>query len=255
MTRCRQAVILAAGKSRRLMPLTAHAPKCLLEVSGRSILDRLLDGLEHLAIDEVIVVIGHGRDAVVARLAAERRPFAVTTVDNPRFDSTNNIVSLLAAAPGIHSSFVLLESDVVCHPALLTLLAEPDRMLVSRHDPSMTGTTVEVDGANRVRRIFTSARPPHRRRIFKTVNLSSLSRGAWQAEVRPALSRLVDAGRTDEFYEAAVADALNAGTIELGAVQVSAGGWVEIDDHRDLARAQTMAFDVELAAPRETSVG
>ena len=38
-----KAVILAAGVSRRLYPITYDIPKCLIELGGKSILDHQLD--------------------------------------------------------------------------------------------------------------------------------------------------------------------------------------------------------------------
>lgn len=52
-----QAVIFAAGKGTRLRPLTHNKPKPILEVSGRPILEYLLDSLP-ACIDEVIIVVG-----------------------------------------------------------------------------------------------------------------------------------------------------------------------------------------------------
>jgi glucose-1-phosphate thymidylyltransferase len=52
-----KALILAAGYATRLYPLTQHFPKPLLEVGGKTILDRLIEDLDGLdAIDEHIVV-------------------------------------------------------------------------------------------------------------------------------------------------------------------------------------------------------
>ena len=46
-----KAIILAAGYATRLYPLTKDTPKALLPVAGRTILDRLLDGMR--AIPEI----------------------------------------------------------------------------------------------------------------------------------------------------------------------------------------------------------
>jgi NDP-sugar pyrophosphorylase family protein len=40
-----RAVILSAGKGSRLLPLTEDRPKCLLEFSGRTLLEWQLDAL------------------------------------------------------------------------------------------------------------------------------------------------------------------------------------------------------------------
>lgn len=50
-------IILAAGYATRLYPITLNTPKPLLEVAGRSILDRIVDKIECVdEIDEIIVV-------------------------------------------------------------------------------------------------------------------------------------------------------------------------------------------------------
>ena len=41
-----KAVILVAGVSRRLYPLTEYRPKCLMEVGGQAILDHQLRALK-----------------------------------------------------------------------------------------------------------------------------------------------------------------------------------------------------------------
>ena len=43
-------VILSAGYATRLYPLTKETPKPLLEVAGKSILERLLDKIDHVCV-------------------------------------------------------------------------------------------------------------------------------------------------------------------------------------------------------------
>ena len=51
-----KALVLAAGYATRLYPLTLDRPKALLEVGGRPMLDRMLERLEAMGVDETIVV-------------------------------------------------------------------------------------------------------------------------------------------------------------------------------------------------------
>jgi glucose-1-phosphate thymidylyltransferase len=51
-----RALVLAAGYATRLYPLTLNQPKALLEVGGRAMLDRLLERLEAMGVEETIVV-------------------------------------------------------------------------------------------------------------------------------------------------------------------------------------------------------
>ena len=55
-----KAIILAAGYATRLYPLTKDTPKALLPVAGRTILDRLLDGMRAIPeIDHIHLVTNH----------------------------------------------------------------------------------------------------------------------------------------------------------------------------------------------------
>ncbi|MGE0811304.1 MAG: NTP transferase domain-containing protein, partial [Immundisolibacter sp.] len=61
-----QAVILSAGQGRRLLPLTADRPKCLVDLHGKTLLQWQLDALLAAGVGPVTVVTGYASDAVEA---------------------------------------------------------------------------------------------------------------------------------------------------------------------------------------------
>ena len=54
-----KAVLLAAGVGSRIRPLTDNSPKSLLDVAGKSILQRMLENVEAVGITDVIVITGY----------------------------------------------------------------------------------------------------------------------------------------------------------------------------------------------------
>ena len=60
-----KAVILAAGVSRRLYPLTYDIPKCLIKVGEKPIINHQLDSLKNSGIDEIIIVVGYHREILI----------------------------------------------------------------------------------------------------------------------------------------------------------------------------------------------
>lgn len=63
-----RAILLAAGKGTRLGPLTAQAPKPLLEVGGRPILVHIIDGLLRAGVERFLIVTGHFGELIEAEL-------------------------------------------------------------------------------------------------------------------------------------------------------------------------------------------
>ena len=53
------AVILAAGMAKRLRPLTDNTPKCLLDVKGRSLLERSMDAILASGVRDFVIVTGY----------------------------------------------------------------------------------------------------------------------------------------------------------------------------------------------------
>lgn len=119
-------VILAAGKGSRLNGTAGDKPKCLVEAGGMTLLDRQIRALRGAGIDEVVVVVGCQAD----RVRAAAGP-AVTYVENARFSETNSLYSLWTARALLCEGFVVLNCDVLFHPALL------DDLLATHQDAAL----------------------------------------------------------------------------------------------------------------------
>jgi choline kinase len=112
-----RSIILGAGEGQRLRPYTADRPKCLVELDGRSMLQRGIDVHHALGIHDIVVVTGYRADAV------ER--LGLRTAFNPRFASTNMVQSLMSAAEYLDGTtdVVIAYADIVYEPRVLRALA------------------------------------------------------------------------------------------------------------------------------------
>jgi choline kinase len=118
-------VILAAGKGSRLNGSAGDKPKCLVEAGGETLLERHIRTLRRAGIDDIVVVAGCQAARVRAICGG------VTIVENPRFAETNSLYSLWTARALLLDGFVVLNCDVLFHPALL------DDLLATHHDAAL----------------------------------------------------------------------------------------------------------------------
>ena len=116
---CR-AVILAAGKGSRLVPLTENKPKCLVRVYGKPILGYQIDAFLDNGIKDIIVVAGYKFD-MVKRFVDENYGGNVKVLENRDYDTTNNMYSLYLLKDYINGeSFFLCNGDVIFDKTILS---------------------------------------------------------------------------------------------------------------------------------------
>jgi choline kinase len=121
-----RAIILAAGQGRRLLPLTAEKPKCLLQIAGKSLLEWQIDSLLDARVAQVVIVTGFRADAVDAVIADRYGGRPVQALFNPFFEVADNLASCWLARAFMSDDFLLVNGDTVFEPALLQrVLASP----------------------------------------------------------------------------------------------------------------------------------
>ena len=165
-------------------------PKCLTEVGGIPILERLVNNLRAQGFERLVVVIGHLGDRIQDFLQQHAGDMRIDYVVNPVYRTTNNIYSLWLARRQIHEPFLLVESDVLFEASMLADMLQPDKIAISRILPWMNGTTVELGSNRRVTAFRMGGDSCDNARQYKTVNLYSLSLHSW-IKIEKRLSRYV----------------------------------------------------------------
>lgn len=117
-----RAILLAAGQGSRLGELTRERPKCLMPINGEPLLIRLVRQLRERGFEEIVVVIGHMRERIVAEFAATGYP--VRFVHNPLFATDTNIKSLLLGLESRDDPALVVEADVVFDDAAMDAMAK-----------------------------------------------------------------------------------------------------------------------------------
>ncbi|APR82968.1 Phosphoenolpyruvate phosphomutase [Minicystis rosea] len=99
------AVILAAGASQGLLPMTEELPKPMLDIKGKSILERQIDVLNACGVKDIAVVRGYKKDAI-------KLP-NVRYYDNDEYATTNEVTSLFRAGKELSGPFLFLYGDIL----------------------------------------------------------------------------------------------------------------------------------------------
>lgn len=238
------ALILAAGLGRRLGSLTDGRPKALLDVGGRSLLERSFDALRAAGWSEVIVVTGHGAEHIRSVIGRQPPGIRLSECLNSRYATANNIVSLLTAADRLQDGFCLLNCDITYDPSILldiAGLAEGSWVVVDGDEPlGAEEMKVALDERGVLTRISKLLDPAAS--VGEYIGICRFDRpGA--ATLMASARRLVDSGSTDLYYEDAIDAA--AGTLEVRVSWTRGRSWTEIDDEDDYRRALRVVNELD----------
>ena len=197
-------VLLAAGMARRLRPLTDDRPKCLLEVAGKTLLQRTVDAMLHAGIDRLVVVTGYRAEMISDFLTTHYPTLDIHFIHNADYAHNNNIYSLwLAMQQVCGREFLLMDSDILCDPEAVSRIArqEGSALALNRHPLGEEEMKIVVDSDMHITAISKTC--PVADAIGESLGIEKIS-----AEYSAALAQELDLmieheGLIDIFYERA----------------------------------------------------
>jgi bifunctional UDP-N-acetylglucosamine pyrophosphorylase/glucosamine-1-phosphate N-acetyltransferase len=127
-----QAVILAAGEGKRMRPLTLMRPKPLIEVSGRPVIEHILDALPK-EVDDVIIVVGYKGDMIRAHLGDAYNGRRVRYVEQKEPLGTAHALDKAREFLPRGRFLLMYADDIHGAQALQELLTKPRGVLVAEH--------------------------------------------------------------------------------------------------------------------------
>ena len=197
-------VILAAGMAKRLRPLTDTRPKCLLEVGGKTLLQRTVDAMTSTGITEFLVVTGYRAEMIREFINSHYPKLCVQFLDNADYEHNNNIFSLWMAMQQLHGQEVLLmDSDILCDPEAVRRVAGQDvsALAMQRHELGEEEMKVVVDKAFNIIEISKTCNPADA--IGESVGIEKMTPEYTEAIYLELRKMILDEGLIDIFYERA----------------------------------------------------
>ena len=241
-----QAIILAAGMGKRLKELTQDRTKCMVQVNGVALIDRMLHQIESRHLSRIVIVVGYEGEKLMKYIDTLGIRTPIVYVQNPIYDKTNNIYSLALAKDYLcQDDTLLFESDLIFEDAVIDQLLDDPRetlALVDKYESWMDGTCVKLGPDDSIASFVPSKnfRFEEAHEYYKTVNIYKFGRHFSRTHYVPFLEAYSKALGNNEYYEKVLRVITMLDDPEIRANRLNGQLWYEIDDIQDLDIASSM---------------
>jgi NDP-sugar pyrophosphorylase family protein len=239
----RRAVLLAAGRGKRLGALTADIPKPMLEVANRPLIGHLVDALAQAEIRDIAIVAGYLAAQIDewCALSNRMRPdVRLSTFHQLRLTGTADAMLIAKDFVADESAFIFGWGDILMDTGNYARFAEAARsqnydlmLAVNRTRDPWRGAAVYVDGDMRVEKLVEKPAPG-----TSTTNLNNAGLFAATPRIFEYLTKLTPSLRGERELPQAIAMMI-ADACEVRAVEVR-GFWSDVGTPDDLALARKM---------------
>ena len=110
MSKADKAIIMAAGLGSRMRPVTDYMPKPLIEIHGVKMIETIIDALRDNNISDIYIVVGYLKEKFSYLVEKYNN---VHLIENPYYDSCNNISSLYMARNYISNCFIIDGDQII----------------------------------------------------------------------------------------------------------------------------------------------
>ncbi len=235
-----RAILISAGKGERLYPLTKNTPKSLLEVgNGLTLLETQLHSLMDNNIKDVVIIVGYKAEQIEAKIKDYQDRLNITTVFNPFFDCSNNLISVWMARHYMDSDFITINGDDVFTPSVV------ENLLKCNNDITMVIDQKELYDDDDMKVVHANGNILEVSKTIDTQKANGESIGMIKFSkkgpsiYKSMLEEMVrDPNHRNSFYLKAIQRIIDKGYVVNYSV-CNESDWGEIDFHPDLETIRT----------------
>jgi choline kinase len=235
-----KAIILSAGQGSRLGHLVDDRPKCLIDFSGRTLLDRQLDTLEANGVHEAVVVTGFHDELIEQAIAARTGGPNVQTIYNPFYKVADNTGSLFMAKHELAGDCLVWNGDTLVSNSLMARVVANTQsgicVTIDRKDDGYDDDDMKVvEESGRLKAIG--------KRIAEGVNAESIGLLAFRAggaeQFREAIERAMRTSEGTTIWYLRVIHHL-AQESDVWTLDIQGEEWGEVDFPPDVEAAREL---------------
>mgnify|MGYP000586662575 FL=1 len=245
-----RAIILAAGSGLRLGQHTKDVPKALLDLNGKSILERQISLLREHGVNEIFVVIGYKREKHILK--------DIEYIFNPRYSETEQLASMMVARTKIFDDVLIIFGDIIFDSQILQqILASNDDIAIAidldweksyNERPDNPKSLADKVLINQKKILQISAKETSldikNQAVGEFLGIIKLSGNGskiiikkYEELEKSHVGRFHDANSLEKAKLADILQELIDSKIEISFIPVN-GKWCEIDTPKDLERAR-----------------
>lgn len=246
-----QAIILAAGRGYRLNRLTENNTKCMVEINGTTLIERMLKQLDKYMLDRIVIVDGYQRENLERFISSINLNTSIDYIFNSKYLETNNIYSLYLAKEYLSKDdSIVLESDIIFEDQILDNLVLDTKesiAVIDKYKSWMTGQGVQLNDKKEVVRFLRENEIEHNqiKSNYKTVGLYRFSSNFFNHYYLPFLKAYIEVYGGNDKYEQVLSVLTADGRTKVNTYCVDKYNWYEINDIQDIDLASTLFSEDE----------
>ena len=200
-----KAIILAAGVSRRLYPLTLETPKSLLKINNKPIIDYQLDALRAVGVKDIILVLGYYEELFIDHFKKNHSDFNLSVITNHHFFETNTSYSVwLCKEIAQGDDILLMNADVLFPIELLKrLMNASQKNLLAVEVKKCGNEEVKVIEGENNRIVTIGKKLIQENSLGEFIGVAKFS-NEFMREFFVSLDKLILAGGKSDYFEAAI---------------------------------------------------
>lgn len=252
-----QAIILADVQVNNINEQKNNNLKCMTEINGVTLIERMLKQLDSCNLDRIVIVDGYLNNLLEQFISTLSLNTPIQYIYNDKYLETGNIYSIYLAKEILcKTDFLIIDSNLMLDDQIITGLIKDNRdaiAVLDQYKSWMTGKTVELNDKKEIIGFQRNNEINHLtlKKSFKTVGIYKFSAQYFKKYFLPYLETYLKVAGEKESIEIIIEILNLALNLKVNSYFINSNRWYAINDIQDIDLASTLfSEDEELVAEK-----